>query len=491
MFPLQLRPAMRAALAALAILAATTGCDREDDGPADVSVIGPAPALADPARTAPTAPSGALLGAVAQGLVRFDANGQIEPGLAARWIVSDDGISYIFRIDDLRWTDGTAVTSEAVARRLRAAIARTGANPDHGLFEVVDEVAVMTDRVIEIRLKAPRPNLLQLLAQPEMALLSGRDGSGPMRIERNTAGRLLLGPIPDADPDTPPPGTWEKVRLRGETAARAVARFQSGDADLVLGGTYATLMYARVAEVPARQLRVDPASGLFGLAMLNQNGLLATRDTRVALAMALDAGDLVGRYGVRGWTPTQSLTPDQLDSAAPPTQPTWSTLDIAERRRIAAERVAAWRAEQPRPQLRLALPPAPGARLLFAWLRASWRGIGVDLVAVPEDAPADLAVIDAVAPMDSVSWYLDRISCARGYACDDTAEARRLAARSAPTLDARARLLAEAEVAASEAAWFIPLARPLRWALVNQRLSEFRENARAVHPLYQLRPARR
>lgn len=482
--------ATRTALAALAVLAAG-GCDRDDGGPVEVSVIGPPAAIADPARTAPPAPTAVLLGAVAQGLVRFDANGQIEPAMAERWIVSEDGTSYIFRLAGLHWTDGTPVTSEAVARRLRAAIARTSSNPDHGLFEVVDEIAVMTDRVIEIRLKTPRPNLLQLLAQPEMSLLSGRDGTGPMRIERSSAGALLLSPISDGDPDTPPPTAWEKVRLQGEPASRAVARFRRGDADLVLGGTYATLMYAQVAEVPARQLRVDPAPGLFGVAALNRDGLLGDHDARVALTMALDRGDLLGRYAVRGWAPMLSLTPEQLDSATPPTQPTWGALDLAARRSIAAARIAAWRADGPRPQIRLALPAGPGARLLFAWLRGTWRGIGVDLVAVDEGQTADLAVIDSVAPMDSVSWYLDRISCARGYACDPDAEAKRLLGRSAPSLDERAHLLAEAEVAASEAAWFIPLARPLRWSLASPRLSEYRENARAVHPLTALRPARR
>ena len=483
-------PAICAALALLGVVA-TAGCDRDDGGPIEVSVIGPAAVLADPARVAPAAPTAVLLGAVAQGLVRFDANGQIEPALAERWIVSEDGTSYIFRIADLHWTDGTPVTSEAVARRLRAAIARTSSNPDRGLFEVVDEIAVMTDRVIDIRLKTPRPNLLQLLAQPEMTLLSGRDGTGPMRIERNTAGTLLLSPIPDADPDTPPPTAWDKTRLRGEPASRAVARFRRGDADLVLGGTFATLMYAQVADVPARQLRVDPTPGLFGVAALNRDGLLGDHDARIALTMALDRGDLLGRYAVRGWGPVLSLTPEQLDSATPPTQPTWGALDIAERRRIAATRVATWRADKPRPQLRLALPAGPGARLLFAWLRASWRGIGVDLVAVAEGEAADLALIDSVAPMDSVSWYLDRISCARGYACDADAEAKRLLGRNAHSLDDRARLLAEAEVAASEAAWFIPLARPLRWSLVSPRLSAYRENARAAHPLTALRPPRR
>ena len=46
----------------------------------------------------------------------------------------------------------------------------------------VEEVVAMTDRVIEIRLAAPRPNLLQLLAQPEFALVREGVGSGPFRI---------------------------------------------------------------------------------------------------------------------------------------------------------------------------------------------------------------------------------------------------------------------------------------------------------------------
>ena len=35
---------------------------------------------------------------VAQGLVSFDASGNIVGGLAERWNVSDDGLSYIFRL---------------------------------------------------------------------------------------------------------------------------------------------------------------------------------------------------------------------------------------------------------------------------------------------------------------------------------------------------------------------------------------------------------
>lgn len=481
------------ALAALAALmlggALLGGCDAEDAGPVEASVIGPPVRIVDPAREALSAPTAVLLGAIAQGLVRFDDNGQIEPGLAERWIVSDDGKSYLFRLADLHWTDGTAVTTEAVARRLRAAIAATATNPDRRLFAVVDEVLVMTDQVIEIRLKAPRPNMLQLLAQPEMALLSGRDGTGPMRIEHSERGGVvLLTPVDDGDPDTPPPAAEAKVRLRGEKASRAIARYQLGRAHLVLGGTYANLLMARVADIPSRELRVDPTAGLFGIEILSGEGFLAIRDNRAALSMAIDRTDLLTKYAVRGWTPTISLTPDQLDSAGVPTLPPWNDLEIEERRRLAASRVAAWRVANPLPTLRMAVADAAGARLLFSYLRASWAGIGITLVAVPEGAKADFAVIDDVAPMDSISWYLDRVSCARGYPCDPVAEEKRLLARSARTLDDRAVLLAEAEAAASDSAWFIPIAPPLRWSLVSPRLSVFRENPRATHPLNRLRP---
>jgi len=477
------RPFALAALLPLAL----GGCDGGDAGPVDASVIGPPAAIVDPSRQTLTPPTAVLLGAVAQGLVRFDEFGQIEPGLAERWIVSDDGMSYIFRLDDLRWTDGTPVTSEAVARRLRAAIADTSRNPDRSLFSVVDQIVVMTDRVIDIRLKAPRPNLLQLLAQPAMALLSGRDGTGPMKIEQNAGGVRLLAPIDDGDPDTPPPVAEAKVRLRGERASRAIVRYLRGESQLVLGGTYADVMMARVAEAPSRELRVDPAAGLFGIAMLTSGGFLAEHDNRVALSMAIDRTDLLTKFAVRGWAPMIGLTPDQLDSAGVPTLPTWNELEIGERRRLAATRVATFRGAGPPPILRMAVVNAPGARLLFAYVRRSWRAIGVDLVAVPEGAPADLVVIDDVAPMDSISWYLDRVSCARGYACDPAAEEKRLRARSARSLDDRAVFLAEAEAAASDAAWFIPIAPPLRWSLVSPRLSAFRENPRGIHPLNRLR----
>ncbi|MGN6497205.1 MAG: ABC transporter substrate-binding protein, partial [Tsuneonella sp.] len=58
-------------------------------------------------------------GATAEGLVTFDAAGEVVPGLAERWIVTDDGLSYIFRLRDSDWPDGSEMTGEEVRDALR------------------------------------------------------------------------------------------------------------------------------------------------------------------------------------------------------------------------------------------------------------------------------------------------------------------------------------------------------------------------------------
>ena len=105
-------------LAAALLLAA---CGDRATGPIAVSAIGGEPRLANPSRDPIDAPSALLLEATAQGLVRFDSGGEIEPALAQRWTVTDDGRRYIFRLRKAGWAGNGRVTSEQVVARLRAA----------------------------------------------------------------------------------------------------------------------------------------------------------------------------------------------------------------------------------------------------------------------------------------------------------------------------------------------------------------------------------
>ncbi len=62
--------------------------------------------------------------ATTEGLVGLDAQGEVIPALADRWIVTDDGKSYIFRLRDGTWADGQELTGESARDALRRAVRR-------------------------------------------------------------------------------------------------------------------------------------------------------------------------------------------------------------------------------------------------------------------------------------------------------------------------------------------------------------------------------
>jgi oligopeptide transport system substrate-binding protein len=478
-------------LLALAALLAGAGCQRRPDNvPVIVSAIGGPATIADPARARLTMPQALMLSGMAQGLVRFDAGGQVEPGLAARWIVIDDGRSFIFRLGDARWSDGSEVQAGQVVAALRRAVASGSANRLRPHLAVIDEIVEMTPQVIEVRLRSPRPDLLTLFAQPEMAILdpARRMGTGPMVATADDGEGVLLRPAPDplADADivVPDPEPEEYVRLIGERPAMAIARFAERRSDLVSGGTFddwPILLQARVA--PANR-RIDPAHGLFGLQVALREGFLATPDNREAVAMAIDRQALTAAF-LPDWPIQESLLPEPFDAAGTPARPGWLAFDLAARRDAASVRVAQWRAANggEAPAIRVALPDSPGGTLVWAHIAAGLRAIGLSPRRVAATDAAELRLVDRVAPYDSARWYLVN-AC---QPCAESITETLLAARDAPDPAERGRLLADADAALTADHAFVPIARPLRWSLVALRLRAWRENARAWHPLNHLR----
>lgn len=472
----------------LALLAA--GCTRSnDDGDIDVSVIGVGFRLPDPDRTPMTEADRMLAGATTQGLVSLDENGQVEPALAESWLVTPDGLSTVFRVRAAQWRDGSDIVGADVAASLQRGIAPDSRNPYAPLLTSVDAVIGMTGRVVEVRLKSPRPNLLQLLGQPEFGIRRNGSGVGMYRVARLTSSHARLVPISAGEEASP--AEYEPVSLRAERPARAISRFTNGASELVGGGTLADWPYVRAADIRPGRLRIDPVQGLFGLAITGVSPLLDTASVREALAMAIDRDALADTIGLPGWATRQHILPAQLDSADLPTLPEWGGSTFAQRRADARARVASWRGGRAAPRLRIALPPGPGMRLLFAQISADWRAIGVSAIAVPMTTrDADLRLIDAVAPNVSANWYLTTVSCAAGLVCDTRGDIELAAARRADSLADRATQIAGADRTVTARASFIALGSPLRWSLVDPRLTGWKENIMASHPLHKLRPLR-
>jgi peptide/nickel transport system substrate-binding protein len=471
--------AFRAFGAAIAAALALAGCGEEETGPIRVAAIGGRPKLVNPNMERLDAPSAFLVQASAQGLVRFDAAGEIEPALAQRWILSNDGLRYTFRLVRAEWRNGSRITAEQVAARLRAAASASSRNPLKPILGAIDEIVAMTDEVIEISLKSPRPNFLQLLAQPEMAVIRAGEGSGPYRAGPSPDGGILLT-LPENDNEDKRQNRSHAIVLSGARASVAIASFDEKDADLVLGGTLGDLPIARAARLPSNMLVFDPAAGLFGLAVASNDGPLATAEIRQALSMALDRTALVGNLGIQTLSPRETLLPPGVEGLAP-AAPAWTALPTAERRAL-ARRIIAAAALPDRLRLRVAMPDGPGYRLLFAALRRDWASIGVDAERVAIDArEAELRLIDEVAPVMLASWYLRHFECAASRICDPAADEMMAGARIAPKAEARRAMLANADRILADAAPFIPLAAPVRWSLVSPRLTGFRPNALARH----------
>jgi peptide/nickel transport system substrate-binding protein len=487
----------RPALTALAMMMMLAACHRGgNDNEVTVSVIGRETRLRDPAAGLPHRADAALLEATAQGLVRLDAGGQIEPGLAIRWAISDDGLYYTFRLDHER------ADAETVAARLRTLVRRYRDGRLGAALATVNEIVAVTPEVIEIRLSAPCPELMSLLGGPGFTLLIGGKGSGPLLIDGAVGHmtRLRPPPLPAGDDDEHDKAVAKRrLLLRGERVGLAVARFASGQATLVTGGGFDDFIYTRLAGISPRDIQIDPATGLFGFRVARESAAVMATEVRQALSMALDRDAIGAALDIPAWRPIQAILPPGLSDIPQPTRPFWARAldnvsgsdrqELTGRVETAGRVIATWRAQNHGSgpiRLLLAMPEGPGSAILFATVRRQWRAIGVEAVRVGPRDDADLKLIDEIAPFDHADWYLDHFLCTQGKPCSAEADQAFQAARAAADPAEHSRLIADTEAKLAAIAPFIPIAQPVRWSLAAPDLPGFALNPRAVHPLFPL-----
>lgn len=469
-------------LAALAF--APAACRKQPEGALKVVVIGGSPTLRDPAEGPMSPPQEVLVANVAQGLVRFDAAGNIVSGLAERWTVTDDGLSYIFRLAATNWPDGRKVSAKDVARLLKRQIASRSKNSLKDQFGVVKDIVAMTDRVVEIDLIAPRPNMLSLLAQPEMAILRNGQGTGPFTARMTQSREIELSrEIVSPDEEAT---TREQVLLGTADARGAIQAFAAADVDLVLGGTFADLPPAQRVKLPRNSLRFDPASGLFGLLPTRADGPLDKPEVRQLLSQAIDRNSFVAALAVPGLTPRATLLEPGLDGTPPPAAPAWLATPYADR--VADLQAQANRLfpKDTKPTIRLALPEGPGANLLFELLQRDWGPLGFTVERAKSAAAADFVLVDEVAPSSSPSWFVRHFRCDAVAVCDPKADELMGGARLSPVPAQRYALLGQAAALIDQGELFLPIAAPVRWSLVSARIQSFAGNRYARHTLTDL-----
>jgi ABC-type transport system substrate-binding protein len=438
-----------------------------------------------------------LRAATAAGLVGLDGDGQVIPQLADRWIVTDGGTSYIFRLRDLAWPNGRELTGEDVRdalRRVQRQLRGTALGAD--LAQIAD-IRAMTGKVVEIRLTNPMPDFLQLLAQPELGLMRDDHGLGPMTLHQEEDGTLLLEMRSPAARGLPQVDDWEDavrpLRLRVASAKAAIAMFDDGTADVVLGGRLESLPLVETGPLSRGTVRIDPALGLFGLRVVRPVGFLDRPENREALALAIDRDTLLEPFNVGGWIATTRIVPPGLPGErAPPTE-RWSDTTFEQRQTEARRRVSAWKsASGGELVLRIGIPEGPGGDLLFGRLGRNLTAVGIVVVKVGAGEAADLRVVDTVARYGEPQWFLNQFHCGyQGGLCSSAVDGLVAQARASRDPAEASRLLAQAEAQLTSLEAFIPFGAPIRWSLVRSNVDGFAGNRWGFHPLPPLAEAPR
>jgi ABC-type transport system substrate-binding protein len=244
-----------------------------------------APVTLDPALTH-EGPAG-IVGHVFSGLVRLDADLQVEADLAADWAVSEDGTKYTFNLrSNVAFHSGRPLTAADVkAAWERAADPATG-SPTAALYlgdivgaaeklageaDELEGVRVLDDHTLVVTIDGPKPYFPAKLAQPVAFVVQADnvddgadwwrhpDGTGPFVLDRWREGEVVILKRNEAYYLTPPQvsaviyylasgsgfpayeaGQVDVAEVAPIFMARALDPADPLSADLVTGNTFCT-----------------------------------------------------------------------------------------------------------------------------------------------------------------------------------------------------------------------------------------------------------
>lgn len=255
---------------------------------------GPEPATLD-AHKCQEVVCGNVLRDLYEGLVTEDAAGRLIPGMAERWELSADGRVWTFHLrDGLRWSNGEALTAQAVAASFRRAFTPDTAAPFAEQFDAVlnaRAVQAGTAPPASLGVDAPDARTLRIRVTRQVSLPAlltlpiafpvylpavaryGNQHTRPGRLVSNGAYRLVAW-TPQANLTVERNPLFHDVanvripRVRfqvTEDAAAELQRFAAGD--LHITETVPPQPLPQLRERFGAQLRISPYIGAFWLGL--------------------------------------------------------------------------------------------------------------------------------------------------------------------------------------------------------------------------------
>jgi len=464
-----------------------------------------------------------------EGLVQYGPAGEPVPGVADRWTVSDDGLTYRFHVrPDARWSNGDPVLADDFVYAFRRAVdPATASSYAFILFPIANAekitagdaepqslgVAAPGPQSVVITLRAPTPYFLGLLTH-HMAFplhratieAHGERWTRPGNLVGNGAYRLVRW-VPQSEItlvrnehywDEAAVKVDEVVFVAGEDQGAALRRYRAGEIDV----TY-TLPIEQVEWVTRhleRELHTTPllATRYYAfnleLPMFRDNLKL-----RRALSLAVDRAVLVKQVMRGGALPADSWVPPGIGGRYVQQQPEWSGKDQAERNRMAQQLYAEAGFGPERPaRFEMLYSTSENTRRIAIAVAGMWQqtlGAAVTLrneewkVYLRSRAEKAFQVIYEgwIGDYNDANTFLELMKSdigdqnSAGYV-NPRYDALMKRAERTIDLDARARLMESAERIMLDDAPIIPLSNDVSRRLVKPYVSGWVDNIVDVHP---------
>jgi len=161
------------------------------------------PPILDPTAGAAEAIDIVVYQNVFEGLVRIDQNGAVQPGLAESWTISEDGLTYTFKLHDgVTFHDGSTFDAEDVKFTFERILAEDSTNAHREFFTPITAVTVVDPLTVELKLERQIGRFLfdlgrgdAVIVAPESADNNANDpiGTGPFAfVQWDKGSRVIL-----------------------------------------------------------------------------------------------------------------------------------------------------------------------------------------------------------------------------------------------------------------------------------------------------------
>ena len=159
----------KSTLTAAAVLMATSALAKDD---LTIAIQLEPPHL-DPTSAAAGAIDSVLYSNVFEGLTRFGPDGSVNPGLAESWTISDDGLTYTFKLrSGVKFHDGTDMNADDVVFSLNRTQGEDSANAQKALYAGIASVEAVDPTTVKLTLSAPNGSMLFNLAWGDAVIVA-------------------------------------------------------------------------------------------------------------------------------------------------------------------------------------------------------------------------------------------------------------------------------------------------------------------------------